>query len=81
MLFLINIYILFTTFTSHTIWLCLILLYFGLAKLQKMIIARVTLFALALSMMFNFSTCHLLKSSVTCLDCPTGSDLAGSVSW
>lgn len=42
----------------------------------KMIITRLVLFALALSMV-EFSMCHLLKSSVTCLDCPTGSNLAG----
>ncbi|KAJ9558906.1 hypothetical protein OSB04_013520 [Centaurea solstitialis] len=38
--------------------------------------ARILLLALALSMV-EFSTSHLLKSSVTCLDCVTSSDLAG----
>ncbi|KAK9058661.1 hypothetical protein SSX86_023503 [Deinandra increscens subsp. villosa] len=42
-----------------------------------MFIPRLTLFALTLSMMIEFSTCHLLKGSVTCLDCPSGSDLSG----
>ncbi|KAI7731704.1 hypothetical protein M8C21_025237 [Ambrosia artemisiifolia] len=42
----------------------------------KMVITRLILCALSLSMI-DFSMCYLLKSSVTCLDCPTGSDLAG----
>ncbi|XP_076918069.1 uncharacterized protein LOC143578352 [Bidens hawaiensis] len=42
-----------------------------------MTMARLALFTLALSMSIEFSTCYLLKSVVTCLDCPTGSDLAG----
>ncbi|KAD3337131.1 hypothetical protein E3N88_32651 [Mikania micrantha] len=41
-----------------------------------MVITRLILCALALSMI-EFSMCHLLKTSVTCLDCPTNSDLAG----
>ncbi|KAM0065401.1 hypothetical protein Hdeb2414_s0003g00114381 [Helianthus debilis subsp. tardiflorus] len=42
----------------------------------KMVITRLILCALALSMI-EFSICHLLKSSVTCLDCQTSSHLAG----
>ncbi|KAI3511912.1 hypothetical protein L1887_19073 [Cichorium endivia] len=38
--------------------------------------AEMLLFVLAISMV-EFSTCHLLKSSVTCIDCVAGSDLAG----
>ncbi|KAL8263070.1 hypothetical protein R6Q59_024419 [Mikania micrantha] len=42
-----------------------------------MIICRLTLLTLALSMMVELSMCHLLKGSVTCLDCPIGSNLSG----
>nr|XP_043610610.1 uncharacterized protein LOC122582304 [Erigeron canadensis] len=42
----------------------------------RMTIAPLVIFALALSMV-EYSSCHLLKSSVTCLDCPTDYDLAG----
>ncbi|XP_071742018.1 uncharacterized protein [Rutidosis leptorrhynchoides] len=42
----------------------------------KMIIVRLVLSILALSMI-EFSSCHLLKSSVACLDCLTRSNLAG----
>ncbi|CAH1441741.1 unnamed protein product [Lactuca virosa] len=38
--------------------------------------AQMLLFALALSMV-EFSICHLLKDSVSCLDCLDGSNLAG----
>ncbi|KAI3743290.1 hypothetical protein L1987_60996 [Smallanthus sonchifolius] len=41
-----------------------------------MITTRLILCALALSMA-EFSMCHLLKSSVICVDCSTSSDLAG----
>ncbi|KVI00073.1 uncharacterized protein LOC112519529 [Cynara cardunculus var. scolymus] len=39
-------------------------------------LARMLLFVLALSIV-EFSTSHVLKSSVNCLDCLAGSDLAG----
>ncbi|KAK1426226.1 hypothetical protein QVD17_14895 [Tagetes erecta] len=42
----------------------------------KMTITCLLMFAITLSMT-EFAMCHLLKSSVTCLDCPTSSDLAG----